>query len=85
MEMFKRVHSERNLDEIGREECQEYLDRWQRIITSDLPGRIISSTEKTMILDAMIHLSSISGLVPECLDIQDVGIQDLVPVLGVPV
>ncbi|KAL0058243.1 SCF ubiquitin ligase complex subunit cdc4 [Marasmius tenuissimus] len=53
---------------------QEQLDRWQRIIISDLPGQETSLTDRTNILDAMEQLSNDSGFSPKCLRIQDVDI-----------
>ncbi|KAK1216397.1 hypothetical protein PQX77_021011 [Marasmius sp. AFHP31] len=77
---FNRQRSKINETELRKIDGQEYLDGWQRIIISDLFGKIISPADKTALLDAMIQLSRISGLAPKCLRIQDVGIQDLSPV-----
>ncbi|KAJ8079042.1 hypothetical protein PM082_013329 [Marasmius tenuissimus] len=78
---FKRQRTgELSDDELKKIDGQEYLDRWQRMIISDLPGNTLSPADKNAILDAMIRLSKVSGLSPKCLSIQDVGIKDLNPV-----
>ncbi|KAK1216372.1 hypothetical protein PQX77_020986 [Marasmius sp. AFHP31] len=77
---FNRQRSKLNETALKEIDGQEYLDKWQRMIISDLPGKIISSADRLVLLDAMIQLSHISGLAPKCLRIQDIGIQDLAPV-----
>ncbi|KAJ8079044.1 hypothetical protein PM082_013331 [Marasmius tenuissimus] len=60
---------------------QDFLDKWQRIIISDLPGKDrLTPANKNKILDAMTQLSKFSNLSPKCLRIQDVGIEALHPV-----
>ncbi|KAL0066404.1 hypothetical protein AAF712_006446 [Marasmius tenuissimus] len=77
---FNRQRSKLNETELKEIDGQDYLDKWQRMIISDLPGKIIPSADKLALLDAMFLLSQISGLAPKCLRIQDIGIQDLAPV-----
>ncbi|KAK1236397.1 hypothetical protein PQX77_000337 [Marasmius sp. AFHP31] len=76
---FSRQRSKLNETELKKIDGQELLDKWQRMIISDIAGGHIPPADKTAILDAMIQLSSISGLSPKCLRIQDVGIQSPVP------
>ncbi|KAK1216385.1 Receptor-interacting serine/threonine-protein kinase 1 [Marasmius sp. AFHP31] len=75
--IFKRQSP--NLENDHKEiDCQEYLDKWQRMILSDLPDKILSLVDKTSVLDAMSKISDLSGgLSPRCVRIQDVGIVDL--------
>ncbi|KAJ8079013.1 hypothetical protein PM082_013300 [Marasmius tenuissimus] len=77
---FNRQRSKINETELQKIDGQEYLDRWQRMIISDLFGKIILPADRTALLDAMIQFSRISGFAPKCLRIQDVGIQDLIPI-----
>ncbi|KAJ8079003.1 hypothetical protein PM082_013290 [Marasmius tenuissimus] len=79
---FRHRYSLLNTNEVRKIDSQEYLDRWQSMIVSDLPGKIIPPCDKTAILNAMIQLSHASGIAPTCLRIQDVGIKDLVYVPG---
>ncbi|KAL0066521.1 hypothetical protein AAF712_006564 [Marasmius tenuissimus] len=76
---FYRQHSKLNETELKKIDGQGLLDKWQRMIISDISGERIAPADKTAILDAMIQLSSISGLSPKCLRIEDVGVQGLVP------
>ncbi|KAK1216490.1 hypothetical protein PQX77_020885 [Marasmius sp. AFHP31] len=75
---FRRQYSKLNENEVRKIDSQEYLDRWQSIIVSDLPGKVIPPSDRTAILNAMLQLSHASGVAPKCLRIQDVGIENLV-------
>ncbi|KAK1216394.1 hypothetical protein PQX77_021008 [Marasmius sp. AFHP31] len=75
LKAFRRQHP---LDdnELGRlEGPQKYLDRWQLLIITALPGKLSLDGSKANILDAMVRLSTISGLVPKRLRIKDIGIK----------
>ncbi|KAK1235564.1 hypothetical protein PQX77_001205 [Marasmius sp. AFHP31] len=74
---FNRQRSQLNETALKEIDGQEYLDKWQRMIISDFPGKIISPADRLALLDAMFQLSHISGLAPKCLWVQDVGVQDL--------
>ncbi|KAL0058290.1 hypothetical protein AAF712_015041 [Marasmius tenuissimus] len=75
LKLFKRLYPKLNDDALGKIDGQEYLDRWQRLIISDLPGKELSTADKTNILDAMERLSNVCNLSPKCLCIRDVGIE----------
>ncbi|KAK1218380.1 hypothetical protein PQX77_018942 [Marasmius sp. AFHP31] len=74
LDVFKRQHP---LNDAVLEmlDAQKYLDRWQLLVITALPGKLSLEGSKGHILDAMARLSSISGLVPKRLRIKDIGIE----------